>query len=688
MKKRFVVLILTVACVVLAAPTASFARMSRPTFDRAIDQLFARGYPQRLDNHLADMPGTNPQLGFFQAGTSSDNARARYIARQMRLMGLKNVHLERVPVDAFSFKSASVKVGYNKLIASSFAGAHPTPAKGIRAQVVYAHDGTAADFDALAAAGVNVKGKLVLLDADLWTWWVNYQAAEATHRGAAGVIFTHGENTGPYFSWSPDALGSFDGEFDWSDVPSVYISQNDGAWLESQLAADGTGPVVTMKNITTVRWARKGGTGYNVFGDLPGKSKDGTFVLFAAHHDGYFQTATDDTDGVVNNLAIAKAMLMSHYRPQHTVRFMATTGEDFGMENSYYDWCIGAWWSITHTHPAWAGKIRAFLNSDHFVGDDPLKIVTPDFTPLVTDLAAASGDLLPYGYKIGSVSSTWKDSWTFGAQGVPIVSFDNKLDGPGNYHTNYMRANLIDWNYMAKIAKFIFRVEKSFNDKTLLPYGLKSRADSLAATVVPDDLKAAGADTAAVDRLAADVAAFQTATGDYESRASAIPAAHVAADNAALLKIQKQVSRALTGLTPFQSTVYPHEQVLLDVQSLNQAIADLQAGPANTDDALSALLNVDLTAWGPMLSHDVYAHLLTRMDPSYKYVAWGAQGHPVWPLLDVMPQYSAIEGGTWDAGTVTQLTTMRDEKLADLNTRLDDMSTALESISPQIEALN
>ena len=78
----------------------------------------------------------------------------------------------------------------------------PSPARGprpravSRRQVVYAHDGTAQDFDALQAAGVDVKGKLVLLDADLWTWWVNYQAAEATSRGAIGVIFTYGANTG------------------------------------------------------------------------------------------------------------------------------------------------------------------------------------------------------------------------------------------------------------------------------------------------------------------------------------------------------------------------------------------------------------------------------------------------------------------------------------------------------------
>jgi Peptidase family M28 len=682
--KRMLLVAFTAVLLLLLIATA--AQAAPPTFNGAIDQLFSRGYPQGLDNHLANMPGTNPQLGFFLAGTWSDNNRAHYIAQQMRLMGLRNVHLEPVPVDAFQFISASVGVGSHTFVASTFAGTRPTPARGLTARVVYAHDGTAQDFAALQKAGVDVRGKLVFLDADLWTWWVNYQVAEATSRGAIGVIFTHGEGTGPYYTRAPDALGSFDGEFDWSDAPSVYISQQDGDWLHSQLKPDGTGPVATMKLKENVRLATDGGTGYNVFGDLPGTAKDDSFVLFGAHHDGYFHTATDDTDGVVGNMTIAKAMIMSGYKPKHTVRFMATTGEDFGYVNATYDWCIGSWWTITHAHPEWAGKIRALLNTDHIVGVNPLKISTPDFTPFVSDLAAASGSLLPYGYTINPTSSTWKDSWTFGAAGVPVVNFENKVDSTGDYHTQYMRSDLIDWANFANITKFIFKVEQPFNDGGLLPYGLESRADSLASTVVPADLLDAGANAGAVGRLQKAVAAFQTAAGDYETRKASISESDYGAVNASLLKIQKQVSLALTGLSPFQGTIYPHEQVLLDVQLLNEAIMSLQA-PADTDAALSALAGVDLTSNGLMLSHEVYAHLLTRMDPSYYRVAWGAQGHPVWPLLDVMPQYNAIEAGAWNAQTVAQLTAMRDQDLIDLNSRLDAMSASLEKVTPQIDAL-
>ena len=333
------VLLLLLPGVALAAP--------KPTFDQAINTLISRGWPQTVDNHLAYMPGTNPQLGFYLGGTWSDNARARYIAAQMKAIGLKNVHLEPVPLDVYDFKSASVTVGTNTMIASTYAGTSPTPASGLTAQVVYAHEGTAADFNALAASGVDVRGKIVLLDADPNNWWMNDPQAEAGYRGAIGAIFTFGPTTAPYWTFADDALTSFDSECDLTDVPGVYISKQDGDWLRGQLAANDTGPTVTMKLIEKVTLSAKGGRGYNVFGDLPGKVKDSTFVLFGAHHDAYFHSGTDDTDGCVDNLLIAKAMVKSGYRPSRTVRFMFTTGEEYGMVNSYNDWCIGAWWAIT-----------------------------------------------------------------------------------------------------------------------------------------------------------------------------------------------------------------------------------------------------------------------------------------------------------------------------------------------------
>ena len=672
----------------LLLPVAAQAA-PKPPFDQAIDHLFAQGYPQTIDQHLYAMPGTNPQLGFSWAGTWADNARASYLAAQMRAIGLKNVHFERVPVDVFDFKSASVKVGGKTMTASSFSGIRPTSCMGLTAQVVYAHDGTAQDFDALQTAGVSVAGKLVMVDFDPNMWWLNYPAAEATARGAIGLIMTWSPvSTYPWYSVATDALGSNDGEYDLSYAPMVYISQQDGDWLKGKLAANGTGPITTMKLIETVRLATQGGFGYNVFGDLPGTVHDGTFVLFGTHHDVHFHAADDDSSCVADNLAIAKAMLMSGYRPQHTVRFMITTGEEFGYTNSWYDWSIGAWWSITHTHPDWVGKIRVFLNSDYFTGKAPLgAATTPEMTTLLNKEAAANSALLPYGTDFKTPVNTWDDAWTFSSAGVPTIGFDEEPgnEANGTYHTNYMRPNLIDWPYVADISKFLFSLETACNGG-LSPYDLKARADDLSSTVVPADLLSAGAGKVVVQRLQQAITDFTAAAGAYEGRAGSIPASHYSAVDRRLRHIEKLLNSSFSALTAWDYGCYPHQQVLNDVQCLEQAIAALQAKPADTTTALNSLSNVALTSYGLMLSHSVYLHDLTRRLPGYYRVDWGGQGHLI-HYLDVTPQYNAIQAGTWGAGTVAHLQAMCHKDLCDLNSRINAMSATLECVTPQIKAL-
>ena len=57
-------------------------RPSRPamTYDQAVDQLYAKGYPQNVETYLNSL-GTSP-LGFRLGGTRADDAAARYLAAQ------------------------------------------------------------------------------------------------------------------------------------------------------------------------------------------------------------------------------------------------------------------------------------------------------------------------------------------------------------------------------------------------------------------------------------------------------------------------------------------------------------------------------------------------------------------------------------------------------------------------------
>ena len=95
--RRLALFVLPLCLLLLLLLPVAAQAAPKPTFDQAIDQLYAQGYPQAIDNHLFTMPGTNPQLGFSWAGTWADNAKAAYLADQMRAIGLQNVHLEPVP---------------------------------------------------------------------------------------------------------------------------------------------------------------------------------------------------------------------------------------------------------------------------------------------------------------------------------------------------------------------------------------------------------------------------------------------------------------------------------------------------------------------------------------------------------------------------------------------------------------
>jgi hypothetical protein len=215
------------------------------------------------------------------------------------------------------------------------------------------------------------------------------------------------------------------------------------------------------------------------------------------------------------------------------------------------------------------------------------------------------------------------------------------------------------------IAKFIGHEAYKFNGDALLPYGLSGQADDLAANVDAQALLDAGADTTAVTRLQAATIAFKAAGVAYEARAGSIPASHVDAVNDSLRQIEKTAGLALTGMTPYQGTDYPHQQRLLDVRCLDGAIAALQADDPTS--AMYALFGVDFTYFGTQVSHEVYLQVLHHLDPSYDRVTWGGQANPVWPLFDVMPQIAAITTDTWNTQTITELTVMRDQALGDLN---------------------
>jgi len=676
--KRSCLLILPLCLLLLLVPGAAWA--ATPTLDQAIDQLTAQGYAEGVETTLNNF-GTSP-LGFRFAGSPSDNASAKYLADQMKAMGLANVRLEPVPIDVSDFRSASVTAAGRTLTCSIWGGTKGTSAAGLTGDVVYVGMGSAADFD---AAG-DVRGKIVLVDFFSDWWWVNLPGSEAALRGAKAMILTFSWEDPAYYSGYPDALGSFDATYDLSFVPFVYMSAQDGDWLKAQLAAR---PVTaTVKSDVRITLADKGGVGYNVVGELPGTGKDGQLVVVMSHHDAYFRAGTDDTSAVAGQMLLAKAMKLSGYKPAHSVVFVATTGEEYGYTNAYYEWIVGSWYQITHTHTDWPGRVRAQLNLEGpgDAGGSLYMRASWDISGWAQGVVQANKALAGSGAVVDTGIDSWNDQWPFTAAGIPSLYFgtDAPRGFPDVYHTNYDVASRVDWDFLGQNMKFLFRLAQGL-DGGLLPYDFKTRSQDLAASVSRADLQSAGADQATTDRLLSDVTAFKLAASQYETRTASIAPAAWAATNKKLLSIAGEVNRGFTALSVWDDTIYPHQQVMWDCQYLSGAIGDLQQPVIDASGALSNLENVALTWNGVSFSYPVYLQELTRHDMSYYRINWGAQGKQV-DYVDVMPQYRLIQAGAY-AGALAGLLPMRDAEVADLNARLVKMCEVLESVTPQVNAL-
>lgn len=688
--KRLTVLVLALLMVLLLLPGAALAGKRSPTasFDRALDRIYAQGYPQALEEYFVSL-GTNPDLGFRWAGTSAEKAVAMRVLREFRAAGLVAVKLEKLPVDVFEFKHASVHAGDWHFTASSFGGTPPTGPDGITADVIYVGNGTKEAFDAAEAAYGPVAGKLVLMDMDFGTaFWMSMPGAEAALRGARGVILTYGD--GGYYWYADDALGSFDATYNYDWAPMVYISKTDGDKLRAAVQAAnaaGTPYPATMICDTDVTLADDGGYAYNVVGTLRGSSRRGEAVVVSAHMDCHFRAGLDDTGALVNMLAIARAMRQSGYRPVHDVIFLATAGEEFGYTDCYYDWLAGSWWAATREHPDWAGKVRAFIGMEVMAlqGAVLRSHTSEELIPLLDTLAAENPGLVPYGTRFTSPVYCWNDQWPFAAEGIPGFSFATTSPLYSSlYHTQYEASDLIDYGYMAKVGKFIFRTQRAL-DTGLLPYHMSARADSLAASVDGTELLEAGADPDTVTRLTADVDAFVDAAYAYDEAAAAGKVGPVRTANTTLLAAVTTIHDEFTALDCWDYTVYPHQQVLWDTQALNEAIAELQRDPVDPDAAAGPLWNVGQMYYGLMFSYEAFTQDQARHDPGHRRINWGGQGQLA-PYLDLVAQYEQIYAGAYDEA-LASLSEVRDSELELLNQRLAHMADVLEEVTPQIASL-
>lgn len=564
--------------------------------ERAISPDFLRHVVEMLESFRSH------PLGFRVAGTPEERRATAFLAREMREMGLRDVLEEPVPVDAWRLREAYVEIARGgRYECASMGGVPQTPRRGVEGDLVFVRRGGRKQLER-----IDVAGRVVLVDWSDKRLWPFAFGLELGLRGAAAVIVTCGSG-GPYFQ-ADQALGTFDAAWHAEAPPLVTIRKEDAASLAGQVGR-------RVRVVLRAPLAR-GAEAANVVGRLPGQLA--APLLVGGHHDGWFAGASDDASGVAATLAIARALIEAGVRPRHQIVFMSHTAEEYGIAESAYDWCYGAWYQILVAHREWAARAPFYLNVEGSGVSGVLEVDPPPelaaWTRRVCRGAARDG-LLPHGFRLGP-PSTWTEVWTFLAAGIPGI---NVSTFPPDwrrriYHTQFDTSEAIDFDHLANLTRVYARLllEADRDPDAILDYGERSQDVRKALAKLP-----ATRSRARLERGLARLA-----------RAKRRP-------------VFTALGRGLYGLDVNASAAYPHEQTARDVAALEAALTAYRRGA--TADAARHAARVGLNSLCADLSAEAFAATHARVRPGAPRRTWADQGR-LDPGPDLWAELASLRG--------------------------------------------
>jgi Iap family predicted aminopeptidase len=529
--------------------------------------------------------GSHP-LGFRVAGTPEEREAVDFIAGEMRSFGLENVVEEPVPVDGWRLEDAFVEVADGTRVeGASFGGVPETGARGVEGELVRVGRGGRKQLDRL-----DVGGKVALVEWQVARLWPYHVGLELGLRGAKAMVLYAPEG-GPFYQ-APNALGTFDGIWHAEAPPCVTIRREDAPKLEGRVRV-------------VLRAPCKPSEGWNVVGELPGRRR-GAPTIVAGHHDGWFKAAFDDATGVAVTLELARAFVEAGVEPERTIAFVSHTAEEYGIAESAYDWCYGAWYQVVAEHREWTTRSPFYLNVEGSGSrGDPFTLdVPPELAGWIRRhcRAAERDGLLPHGWKLAR-PNTWTEVWPFLAAGIPSINvstFTTAFERT-EYHTPYDTPDTVDFGYLAKLTELCARL---LLDEPELDFEPRAR-----------ELESHGLGLG--DTSGADPRRLFTA-----------------------------LARGLHGLDAIDAPRYPHEQTEADVGHLERALDD-------PDNAAKHLSRVGINWLCADLSHEAFKIERGRRGRRARRACWGAMGDAdpgpdLWrELASLRGEPGAREPGPW-----------------------------------------
>jgi hypothetical protein len=286
-----------------------------------------------------------------------------FIFKKFKEFGLKDVRKEPVRITLWRADkwSLAVQSKNGEVVIPSFYVLNTgfTPREGIAADLVYLRKGSVKDFES-----TEVRGKIAVIDMDYATlpvlplillksyyfydpdesflWWdaqpatwvrknwkPNYweKGIDIT-KSAYDLAIKHGALAVVWILMDqPTNINSYYAPYDgiMKKMPALYVGKHDGRKFR-EMVRDGN-----VRGTLVLNGTKNPGVMHNVYGVLPGKSRDA--ILITSHHDSPFKGYTEDGTGMGMVLALAKYFArVPQDEREKTLILMGSAGHFYGSE--------------------------------------------------------------------------------------------------------------------------------------------------------------------------------------------------------------------------------------------------------------------------------------------------------------------------------------------------------------------
>ena len=605
----------------------------------ALDTGYSYALARRMEEYR-----TNPVLGYRTAGSRAEYETGEMLAREMRNLGLSDVHKDRIKVDSWEFEKAVMRFTDRAGTEHEFQlGAYQTDfhTDGFEAfSLVYLGKGVAGSY-----GQTDVKGKLVLIDINQRDeWWINFPVYQAHLKGAAALIAVQEQGYGEIHDTALNAQDIAGPQ----DAPAFSMSRADAKVLKASMEQEGSGSCgglgearVLLDASSTVKRDQET---FNITGVIPGA--EDSMILMSAHYDSYFSGFQDDNAAVAMMLGIAGALVKSGCRPRKTLCFCAMAAEEWGVVNSKYDWSTGAYEEIFTVHPEWRGRVMADLNFElpaHAHGTRDAVRCIYEYRDFMEDFLGdveVDPQAYPDGVEVRSPIQTWSDDFSMAIGGIPsmVNDFSEGEFMETHYHSQFDNENF----YQESVYRFhhymYLSLLMAFDRTAVVPMNFARLFEAAEGSIDPGICVRSNADLkglrAVLERgirtgaeLYENIKEINRSYAQFLDRKEDEKAAQLSrrcgALNRELLAIFKKEQDYFVRLNWHDEVLFPQEAVQENLRAIGHALASIERqDPAG---ALEAVYAIDNNRYAFLFEEEVYTYFTEYvLNQPADRLKWGA----------------------------------------------------------------